>query len=133
MRGIGDNPNDMALVSAIIAMAESLQLNVLAEGVENQDQVNFLVERAASLHRAPITASQCRPRMSSNCCRRQTAPCRPDRFPLVAVSWKPGCALPFAIKPAAADGIALGDRGARAPTHSIPVLLCDPDQDDQAI
>ncbi|OWW18750.1 putative bifunctional diguanylate cyclase/phosphodiesterase [Noviherbaspirillum denitrificans] len=45
VRGIGENPNDMALVTAIIAMAQSLHLNVVAEGVENQDQANFLVSR----------------------------------------------------------------------------------------
>ena len=45
VRGIGQNPNDMALVTAIIAMAQSLHLNVVAEGVENQNQVNFLVAR----------------------------------------------------------------------------------------
>ena len=42
VRGIGCNAGDTALVSAIIAMAQSLHLKVLAEGVETPQQVKFL-------------------------------------------------------------------------------------------
>jgi EAL domain-containing protein (putative c-di-GMP-specific phosphodiesterase class I) len=42
VRGIGRSSGDAALVSAVIAMAHSLHLKVLAEGVENLEQVNFL-------------------------------------------------------------------------------------------
>lgn len=42
--GIGQNSNDTALVTAIISMAHSLRLKVLAEGVETQDQIRFLEE-----------------------------------------------------------------------------------------
>ena len=42
IRGIGRDLNDTALVTAIIAMAHSLHLKVLAEGVETAQQVNFL-------------------------------------------------------------------------------------------
>ena len=40
--GIGQDTNDTALVTAIISMAQSLQLKVLAEGVETQEQIQFL-------------------------------------------------------------------------------------------
>ena len=36
--------DDSAITKAIIAMAQSLQLEVTAEGVENEDQLNFLIE-----------------------------------------------------------------------------------------
>ncbi len=40
--GIGQDSNRTALVTAIISMAHSLRLNVLAEGVETSEQINFL-------------------------------------------------------------------------------------------
>ncbi|HVK94130.1 MAG TPA: EAL domain-containing protein, partial [Noviherbaspirillum sp.] len=43
VRGIGQNANDTALVTAIIAMANGLHLKVLAEGVETPQQAAFLL------------------------------------------------------------------------------------------
>ena len=42
VNGIGRNPNDMAITSAIMGMAEGLRLKVVAEGVETAEQATFL-------------------------------------------------------------------------------------------
>jgi EAL domain-containing protein (putative c-di-GMP-specific phosphodiesterase class I) len=42
MRDITSNPDDAAIVEAIIAMAHSLKLRVIAEGVERRGQMDFL-------------------------------------------------------------------------------------------
>jgi len=42
VRGIPSSPNDCALVRAIIGMARNLNLEVIAEGVEYQTQIDFL-------------------------------------------------------------------------------------------
>ena len=42
VRDLPDDPNDCELVSAIIAMAHKLNMQVVAEGVENEAQLDFL-------------------------------------------------------------------------------------------
>jgi EAL domain-containing protein (putative c-di-GMP-specific phosphodiesterase class I) len=42
VRGIGLNQNDETIITAIIAMAHSLKLKVIAEGVETRPQLEFL-------------------------------------------------------------------------------------------
>lgn len=43
VRDIASTPNDASLVKAIIAMARSLRLKVIAEGVESGDQIEYLM------------------------------------------------------------------------------------------
>jgi len=42
VRGLPDDPHDVAIVRAIIALGRSMQFTVIAEGVENQEQQAFL-------------------------------------------------------------------------------------------
>ena len=44
VQDITTNPDDAAIVTAIIAVAESLKLKIVAEGVENKEQADFLRE-----------------------------------------------------------------------------------------
>ena len=65
IRDIAIDSDDAAIVSAVIAMAHSLRLNVIAEGVESQDQVRFLRERSCDeiqgfYFSRPVAASEIR-------------------------------------------------------------------------
>ena len=45
VRDIVNDPDDAAIVDAIVAMAHALKLNVIAEGIETRDQLEFLRQR----------------------------------------------------------------------------------------
>jgi EAL domain-containing protein (putative c-di-GMP-specific phosphodiesterase class I) len=44
IRGINNNKDDMAIISAVIALGHNLGLEIVAEGVETQDQMEYLIE-----------------------------------------------------------------------------------------
>lgn len=49
IRDLEINQNSVALVDAIIAMAHSLDLDIVAEGIENEKQLNFLRRRGVDI------------------------------------------------------------------------------------
>ncbi len=58
-RFIDDIPlhrDDMEIVTAIIAMAHSLRLKVLAEGVENKNQLDYLKTKGCDLYQGYLTS-----------------------------------------------------------------------------
>jgi diguanylate cyclase len=66
IRDISMDSDDAAIVNAIIALAHSLRLRVVAEGVERQEQLNFLRvlgndEYQGFLHSKPLPAREIEP------------------------------------------------------------------------
>jgi EAL domain-containing protein (putative c-di-GMP-specific phosphodiesterase class I) len=47
--GLPQSSEDMAITRAIIAMAHGMNIKVVAEGVEHDDQVDFLCEQACDI------------------------------------------------------------------------------------
>ena len=44
IRDIPEDEEDIAIIHSIIALAKSLNLDIIAEGIETKDQVDFLTE-----------------------------------------------------------------------------------------
>ena len=59
IKGIPDNPNDIAITSAVIALAHTLQLEVVAEGVESKEQIEFLAENGCDLIQGYYLVAPC--------------------------------------------------------------------------
>lgn len=71
IRNVAENPSDAAITTAIIRMAKSLGLRVIAEGVENQAQMSFLREHQCDeiqgyFFSRPITAAEVSDKVISN-------------------------------------------------------------------
>ena len=48
VKDIPHKEEDNAIISAIVALSQSLNLDVIAEGVEQREQIDFLLERGCS-------------------------------------------------------------------------------------
>lgn len=49
-RDITIDPSDLAITEAIIAMAKSLDIDIIAEGIETEDQLNLLMQQGCCYH-----------------------------------------------------------------------------------
>jgi diguanylate cyclase len=65
VRDMSDNPRDTAIIRAIISIARSLSMSVIAEGVESAEQVKRLGELGCGAaqgyyYHRPMAAASCR-------------------------------------------------------------------------
>jgi diguanylate cyclase (GGDEF)-like protein/PAS domain S-box-containing protein len=63
IRGIGTETDDSAIATAIITLAHALKMNVVAEGVETEEQYNYLKDKSCNEIQGYYT---CRPMEAAN-------------------------------------------------------------------
>ena len=66
VRDIAVDSDDAAIVTAIVALAQSLRLNVVAEGVENEEQETFLREHGCDISQGYYVSRPLAPRDFEN-------------------------------------------------------------------
>ena len=66
MRGVNENPVSQALARAIVAVARTLELKVIAEGVETAEETAFLDTLGVDAKQGYLYASPCRRPSSPN-------------------------------------------------------------------
>lgn len=71
VRDIATDENDAAIITAIIAMAHSLNMQVIAEGVETEEQISFLAKRGCRQYQGfyfskPLPALEIEGRLSQH-------------------------------------------------------------------
>ena len=59
--GIGDDPRDVAVLRAIIAMANALGLSVVAEGIDTADKLKIVADEGCSVYQGFLKAKPMRP------------------------------------------------------------------------
>jgi diguanylate cyclase (GGDEF)-like protein/PAS domain S-box-containing protein len=68
---LADNQDDQAIIETIIGMARNLGLSVVAEGVENKTQADFLLQRGCYIAQGylfskPLAENECRKLLTNN-------------------------------------------------------------------
>ena len=68
---LADNQDDQAIIETIIGMARNLGLSVVAEGVENKTQADFLLQRGCYIAQGylfskPLAENECRKLLTDN-------------------------------------------------------------------
>jgi len=49
IRKVSEDPENATIASAIIALGQAMRLNVIAEGIENKSQVDYLISQGCSV------------------------------------------------------------------------------------
>ena len=73
LHGVPEDARGAAFVTAILALAAELGLNVVAEGIETEAQLAFLRGEPAATGRATTWRGRCRPPPSPSCFRPRRA------------------------------------------------------------